>query len=75
MENLTMKLTKASSRLARTKILLDKIIENDEMCILLMNNLVKGRQYIFTRISDSDFPKMEKELEELEVLVMNTDRM
>ena len=101
------KLTKANtSRLAITKVLLNKIIENDEMCTLLMNNLVKGRQYIFTRISDSDFPKeeknrrmkeevkqteesirktanyisklhqkMEKELEKLEVLVMNTDRM
>ena len=101
------KLTKANtSRLAITKVLLNKIIENDEMCTLLMNNLVKGRQYIFTRISDSDFPKeeksrrmkeqvklteesirktandiselhqkMEKELEELEVLVMNTDGM
>ena len=57
------KLTKANtSRLAITKVLLNKIIENDEMCTLLMNNLVKGRQYIFTKISDSDFPKEEKNL-------------
>ena len=108
MENLTMKkLTKANtSRLAITKVLLNKIIENDEMCRLLMYKVVKDRQYILTRISNSDVPKeekscrmkeqveiteenirktandiselhqeMEKELEELEVLVMNTDGM
>ena len=57
------KLTKANtSRLAITKDLLNKIIENDDMCTSLMNSLVRGRQYIFTRISDSAFPKEEKNL-------------
>ena len=61
MKNLTMKKsTKANSRLAITKDLLNKIIKNDDMCTSLMNSLVRGRQYIFTRISDSDFPKEEK---------------
>ena len=57
------KLTKANtSRLAITKDLLNKIIENDDMCTSLMNSLVRGRQYIFTRISDSAFPQEEKNL-------------
>ena len=63
MKNLTMKKsTKANSRLAITKDLLNKIIENDDMCTSLMNSLVRGRQYIFTRISDSAFPQEEKNL-------------
>ena len=63
MKKLTMKKsTKANSRLAITKDLLNKIIKNDDMCTSLMNSLVRGRQYIFTRISDSAFPQEEKNL-------------
>ena len=77
------KLTKASSRLARTKILLDKIIENDERCRLLMYKVVKDRQVEITEESikktANDISElnreMERELEDLEVLVMNTDGM
>ena len=73
------KLTKASSRLARTKILLDKIVENDEMCRLLMYRVVKDRHVESIRNTANDISElhreMERELEDLEVLVMNTDGM
>ena len=56
------KSTKANSRLAMTKDLLNKITTNNEMCKWLIHNLVRSRQYIFTSISDSAYPQEEKNL-------------
>ena len=56
------KSTKANSRLAMTKDLLNKITTNNEMCKWLIHNLVRSRQYIFKSISDSAYPQEEKNL-------------
>ena len=56
------KSTKANSRQAMTKDLLNKIITNNEMCKWLIHNLVRSRQYIFKSISVSAYPQEEKNL-------------
>ena len=43
MENLTMKKTKAPGRLARTQTILEIIVQNDEMCRLMMYRVEKNR--------------------------------
>ena len=79
MENLTMKITKAPSRLASTKILLDIIVQNDEMCRLLMYTVVKNRHVESISKTANGISElhheMERELEDLEALVMKTDGM
>ena len=74
-----MKLTKAPSRLARTKILLDIIVQNDKMCRLLMYTVVKNRRVESISKTANGISElhceMERELEDLEALVMKTDGM
>ena len=45
-----------------TKDLLHKICTNNEMCKLLIINLVEDRQHIFKSISTSAYPQEEKDL-------------
>ena len=79
MENLTMKKTKAPGRLARTQSLLEIIVQNDEMCRLLMYRVGKNRHVESISKTAKGISELhhetERKLEDLETLVMKTDGM
>ena len=68
------KSTKANSLQAMTKDLLYKICTNNEMCKLLIINLVEGRQHKFKSISTSAYPQEEKDLR-MEEEVNHTEKL
>ena len=73
-----LKSTKANSLQAMTKDLLKnqihKIRRYDEMCKMLIINLVEGRQHKFKSISNSAYPQEEKDLR-LEAEVEHTGKL
>ena len=79
MENLTMKMTKAPGRLARTQSLLEIIVQNDKMCRLLMYRVGKNRHVESISKTAKGISELhhetERKLEDLETLVMKTDGM
>ena len=72
------KSTKANSLQAMTKDLskyqIHKICRYDEMCKMLIINLVEGRQHKFKSISTSAYPQEEKDLR-LEAEVEHTEKL
>ena len=74
-----MKITKAPGRLARTQSLLEIIVQNDEMCRLLMYRVGKNRHVESISKTAKGISELhhetERKLEDLETLVMKTDGM
>ena len=74
MENLKIKKTKAPGRLARTQTILEIIVENDEMCRLMMYRVEKNRNAEIisktAKFISEIHHETERKLEELETLAI-----